>query len=464
MNKLIYDYQLERYETARFIKRVFSGFFKKTENKKPKWDNKAKFLMIVGYFQFLLLSSLLIFFSPYYIAIPTIIILWLGKFIFLVVSNIAYLPIEKKRNDKKIELAKQKIDDFHDLTKIGIAGSSGKSSVKEILDSLLQKNTLTTGEDENTLMGTAKIIGKKLDQYHKTFICEMNICKNGEIKKICELITPGIGILPSINEQHLERFKSIENTVNTKFELLQNLKVEGIGIVNLDEQLINSNLKKALPTKLIGYTLEGRENELCQQVVSAQNIFMGPKGSSFSLEISGQLYFFKSPLLGKKHLSNLIASIICAVELGKAPSGLVKTVSQLEQVQGRLEYKTYNGIHILDDTRSCNVSGYKEALHVLNMFDGSKVIATPGIFEIGHKSNEVHKLLGYLASQATDLILLIGKSDRTENIKSGALDNNFNKKNIIRLKDVDEVYKFVDKNLKERDVVLLENNLPERFL
>jgi len=464
MNKLIYDYQLEKYETARFIKRALSRYFKKTKNKKPNWDNKAKFLLIGGYFQFLLLSTLLIFFSPYYIAIPTIVILWLSKFIFLVVSNIAYLPIEKERNDKKIELAKQKIESFPNLTSIGIAGSSGKSSVKNILAGLLQENTLTTSENENTLMGIVEIIDKKLNHDQKTFICEMNTYKNGEIKKVCELITPSIGILPAINEQHLERFKSIENTIEAKFELLQNLEVEGIGIVNLDEHLINSNLKKALPTRLVGYTLEGRKNELCQQVVSAQNIFMGPKGASFSLEISGQLHFFKSPLLGKKHLGNLIAAIICAAEIGESPSNLISRVSQLEQIPGRLEYKNYNGIHILDDTHSCNVSGYKEALVVLDMFEGNKVIATPGIFEIGHKSNEVHKLLGYLASQTSDLILLIGKSDRTENIRFGALDNKFNEKNITRLKDIEEVYKFVDKNLKEGDVVLLENDLPERFL
>ena len=464
MNKFIYDYQLERYETTRFIKRVFSGFFKKAKNNKPRWDNKAKFLLIGSYFQFLLISVLLTFFSPYYVAVPVIIILWLGRFIFLVISNFAYLPIEKQRNDKNIELAKQKIDSFPSFARVGIAGSSGKSSIKEILDGLLQENTLITREDENTLVSTAKLIDEKLNKDHKTFICEINAYKNGEIKKMCELTTPKIGLLPAINEQHLERFKSIDNTVDAKFELLQNLKVEGIGIVNLDEQLINSNLKKALPTKLIGYTLEGRENELCQQVLSANNIFMGPKGSSFSLEISGQLYFFKSPLLGKKHLSNLLAAIICAVELGESPLSLVGRVSQLEQIPGRLEYKIHNGIHVLNDVHSCNVAGYKEALSTLNMFEGTKVIATPGIFEIGNKSSEVHKLLGYLASQSADLILLIGKSDRTENIRFGALDNKFDKKNITRLKDLEEVYRFVDKNLNEGDAVLLENDLPERFL
>ncbi len=422
------------------------------------------FLLAASYFQFTFISVVIIFLTPYYIAVPLVIILWLIRFLFLITSNAVLLPFEKRSNEKKINSAKAKLTSLPNLVTIGIAGSSGKSSIKEILHNLLSENTLMTSQSENTLMSTVETIENKLNKDYRYLICEMNAYKNGDIRKTCELVDPKIGILPAINEQHLERFKSVENTVKTKFELLRNLKNEGVGIVSLDEHLINDNLKKALPTQLIGYTLENGTSELCRKVVSADNISMDTKGASFSLTISDEEYFFESPLLGKNHLGNLLASIICAIEMGEKPANLVDMVRNLPQIPDRLEYKTYENIHILDDTQSSNVSGLKDALVVLSMFGGKKVIATPGIAEIGHKSDDVHKLLGYLASQVADLILLIGKADRTDNIRFGALDNSFRKEDIIRLRNISEVYSFVDKNLKEGDVVLLENDLPERFL
>ncbi len=464
MTRFLYYYQLERYETTRFVKRVFKSYFKKLGRGKIKFDGKARFVLVVALVIFLIISSALIFFTPYYLAAPIIILLWLLRFIFLLIGKLAFRPLEIRMEKKKVESVSQKLTSLPNLVTVGITGSSGKSSIKEILKQLLPQNTISSDNENDTFMSALEEIENKLTSDHKIFLCEFGELKIGEITRLCQILKPSLGILPSINEHHLDHFKNIDKTVDHMFELLQNLEAEGTGIVNLDVELVNEKLKKALPTRLIGYSLENRENELCQKVVLATDINLGTHGSDFTLTINGTEYIFHSPLLGKNHVSNLLASIICAVELGEKPDELVRKIEELEQIPGRLEYKRYKNIDVLDDTQSSNVSGFKDALGVLSLYDGKKVIATLGIEGIGHKSSDVHKFLGFITSKTADLILLIGKSDRTDSISAGAIDNNFNKKNIIRLRDVREVYRFVDKNLKEGDVVLLENSLPERYL
>jgi UDP-N-acetylmuramoyl-tripeptide--D-alanyl-D-alanine ligase len=111
-----------------------------------------------------------------------------------------------------------------------------------------------------------------------------------------------------------------------------------------------------------------------------------------------------------------------------------------------------------------NVDGFRSSLEFISKFDRKKVVVTPGIYEVGEKSKEVHKMVGFMISKVADLIILLGESHRTENIRFGALDNNFDKNKIIRVKDLDEVFRFIDKNLGDGDVVLLENDLDVRFL
>jgi|GEM_PF-4752556 len=461
MNKLLYDYQVERYETIDFTKKVFKGFFKKSRRKLVRWDTKARVLAFISYAQLILIFALLAYLAPYYVAVPLILVVFSSRFLLLIISNAVYSPFERRILAKKTLLTAQTLGNRADLTTVAITGSSGKTSVKHILQALLPSELLYTNQNENDLTSYLDLLGNGLDDRYKYLLCDINARRKGDIKNVCQLVSPKIGILTSINEQHLSRFKTIENTIQIKFEALHNLRNEGLGIVNLDDHLIETNLKLALPTRLIGYSLEDKTSELCDYVANASNIASGIDGSRFSLSFKDRELAVETSLLGKKHIGNLVASLICAIEMGEDPNILVDRVRKLSQVPNCLEHKMHGGIHVLDDTISANVSGFKEALRILSLYEGRKTMATPGIPEVGSKSSDIHKLLGYLASGTVDLIMLIGKNDMTENIKLGALDNNFKPENIIRMRDLDEVFRFVDKNLKDGDVILLENSLPE---
>ncbi len=466
MNKYIYLYQLENYETLRFLKGVYRSFFKKSKVRKIEFerDLKTKFILFFSIFIFLVISLLLLFLTPIYISAPIMALLWLLRFFLLIISEKLFLRYENRQNKKEFDAAKQKVRAFDEVVFVGIAGSSGKSSLLAILTELLGEKTATTIGTKDGLVGLVQSINQKLTLGLKQFICEMNANKPGQIKAMCVLTQPKIGILTNINEQHLERYKNIENTVSSKFELLQSLTEDGVGIVNLDNQLVRENLGKASAEKLIGYTLDGNSSQLCQKTVLVTAYEVLDYGSRFALNIAGEEYNFSTTLIGKNHLSNVVAAVICAVELGQKPEHLVEKVSNLKQIPHKLEQKIRNNIYILDNTGGSNVESFRNSLEILKMHPRKKVLVTPGIYEVGEKSNEVHKMLGYMTSGVADLIVLLGESHRTENIRAGALDHGFDKNRIIRVRDLDEVYRFVDKNLNEGDVVLLENDLDDRFV
>ena len=116
------------------------------------------------------------------------------------------------------------------LAVIGVTGSYGKTSVKFYLNTLLKAkyNVLMTPESYNTPMGVVKTVRGSLRATHEIFICEMGAKYVGDIKELCDIVHPKHGIITSIGPQHLESFKSLQNVINTKFELADALPKDGM--------------------------------------------------------------------------------------------------------------------------------------------------------------------------------------------------------------------------------------------
>jgi len=133
----------------------------------------------------------------------------------------------------------------NNLKVIGITGSYGKTSTKEFLYQILRQKykVLKTPGSYNTLFGIYKVINHELDARYDFFICEMGAYKIGEIKELCDCVLPDFAILTGINEQHLERFGKIENTIKAKFEIVETLKDKATAAINhADENVEASQL------------------------------------------------------------------------------------------------------------------------------------------------------------------------------------------------------------------------------
>ncbi|MDE7097114.1 MAG: hypothetical protein K2O47_06445, partial [Muribaculaceae bacterium] len=145
-------------------------------------------------------------------------------------------PVESSINARYRNEAVSILENMPDLKIVGITGSYGKTSTKHYLQRILSEryDVLMTPGSYNTPMGVIRTVREMMKPYNEVFICEMGAKQVGDIKEICDMVHPQIGIVTAVGPMHLESFKSMENVQKTKFELIDALPSDGIGVINND--------------------------------------------------------------------------------------------------------------------------------------------------------------------------------------------------------------------------------------
>ena len=368
------------------------------------------------------------------------------------------MPIEEGIKKRYENEARQILNDNKRLIKVGITGSYGKTSTKNIINDIIADNkmTLITPASYNTPMGITRTIRELLKPIHEVFICEMGADKVGDITYLMDFVRPKYGIVTSIGPQHLNTFHSIDNIIKEKMEEIELLPLDGVGFINLDNEYIAS-YRFTNPCKKVSVGIENENADLY-----ARNIVYSKEGSKFDVTINGEEYHFKTSLLGKHNITNILLGIGLCLELGIEIKDIVKNVSRINQVEHRLEVKKINGFTFIDDAFNSNPVGSKMALDVLSMMPGKRVIVTPGMIDLGEKEDEINRSFGEYMIDKADLVILVGEK-QTKAIKEGLLSAGFDENNILVFKTVLEAFKYVYQNLTPADTILLENDLPDAF-
>ncbi len=376
------------------------------------------------------------------------------------VANLINKPIEKFLANRFKKKAIKKLKELPSLEVVGITGSYGKTSSKNILNDILniKYNSLPTPKNFNTPVGLIITINNYLDKFNDIFIAEMGAFKRGEIKELCDLVKPKYGILTKIGVAHLESFGSQENIQKAKFELIESLPSDGIAVLNGDDLLqVNYKLKNKVKTVWIGI-----ENENVD--VRAINIKLNSDGTTFECVFKGDKnkYKFETKLLGKANIYNILAGIALGKELGLTIKQLQMGVKKVKPVEHRLELKKMGIINIIDDAYNANPDGTKMALDVLENMPGKKIVISSGMIELGNKSYELNKELGNYMSKKTDIAILLGK-EQTKPIYEGLIEKKFKKNNIYVLNNVKEAFELVNKFVDKETYVLVQSDLPDIF-
>ena len=375
----------------------------------------------------------------------------------VLLADIVNSPLEKIIKKGFIKDAKRILDGRKNLTIIGITGSYGKTSCKYFLTKLLSAkyNVLMTPASYNTPMGVVKTIREHLKNSHEIFVCEMGAKNVGDIKELCDIVHPHIGLISSVGPQHLESFKTIENVVNTKFELYDSIPDGGKVYLNYDNELIrNSKSDKDIVSFGCEY-----ENSSCL----ASNITLSEKGTDFDVTYNGVTTHFSTKLLGTHNVQNLTGCIALAIDMGVELSDIVLAVKRLESVPHRLQMIDGGNITIIDDAFNANPSGTKAALEVLGSFVGTRIIVTPGMIELGEKQAELNREFGVNCTMHCDYIFLVG-GRIADDVYDGANSTDFPKEKLLRFDKVEEAVeyaRFLESDKKK--FVLLENDLPDNY-
>ena len=380
---------------------------------------------------------------------------------FMLGANILLRPVEARINRGYYDDAAARLRSMPDLKVIGITGSYGKTSTKHYLNRILseQFEVCMTPGSFNTTMGVIRTIREYLKPYDTVFICEMGAKQPGDIKEICDLVHPSVGIITAVGEQHLESFKTIENVQRTKFELIDSLPADGLAIVNDDFEWVAN--RKVTDVECVRYAVVNTG----AAAYRAEHLEYTPHGTTFEVVCpDGRRLPISTRLVGECNVSNLLAAIICALRLGMDEEKIRYAVSRIEQVEHRLNMKrTPGGVTIIDDAFNSNPTGSAMALDVLAMMkEGKRIVVTPGMIELGSRQHELNEAFGRKIAVSADVAIVVGEYNR-EAIVAGIESVEPRSAALHTVASFAAAQQLLSTLLAPGDTILYENDLPDTF-
>jgi len=354
--------------------------------------------------------------------------------------------------------AKRILSEQAGLIRIGITGSYGKTSVKFFLDTLLRQrySVLATRDSFNTPMGLTRSIREDLQPAHRVFIAEMGARHRGDIRALCRLVQPTIGILTAVGPQHLETFKSLERVRDTKYDLIRSLPDDGFAVFYNDGAVCRElNDKTDKPKALVGQ--KGDD-------MWAEDLELGYDGSVFTLCLKdGTRLKVSTPLCGEHNVRNILLAAVTARHLGLTDVQLQRGIAQMQPVKARFKpEKQPDGSIVINNGFNANPESSRAVLNLLNTYPGRKIVITPGFVELGVLENDYHIKLGEHIAVAANIVLLIGHK-RTQPVRQGLVNKGFNPENIHVFISLKEAQAYLDTIRLPGDIILYENDLPDQY-
>jgi len=376
--------------------------------------------------------------------------------IILFISNVINKPMEIARGKKYVNRAKERLS-RENLIKIAITGSYGKTSVKNFLTTILQEKykVVATPLSFNTPLGIAKST-ELLQDDTEVFIAEMGARRVGDIRELCDIVKPNVSVLNGVIGAHLLTFGSIEKVVKTKYEVMESLSEDGLGVFTCDNENTLELYNKFSGNKI----LAGINNQGCAGVF-AKDISSSKDGSTFTLVVDGEEVACQTKLLGKHNISNLTLAVAVAKKLGLTISQIQSAIHKIEPVEHRLSLIQKNGVTIIDDAYNSNAEGIKSALEVLEFFNGRKIIVTPGMTELGLEQNKKNYDFGVMLASVVDYAFLV-EGGSCNAIRDGMVfGGGFNHNNVKIVANLTVAKDKLKDFIKEGDIILFENDLTD---
>lgn len=457
LRALVYMLQENLYDfRPYFTWYVRTGDFSKVMNrKKLVMTTKAKLLLAwlwlliaIGWLisAYLILNGLFVFLVLLVVIAPQV--LAVGLVAPLAVGTIL---IQRPREKRIVAAAKTKLA-AHKGIKIAIVGSFGKTTMKEILSAVLAegKKVAATPGNMNTPLGISRFIDR-LDGSEEVLIFELGEYYPGDIRDLCHLVQPDMGVITGINEAHLERFKSIDRTIATIYELADYLGDKPLW-VNGESKLAAENLRKGN----VAYTRKG------VGPLKVQHAKTGLAGTDFQIVGGGTKLRLHSDLLGMHNVGPLAAGVAIAENLGLHSAQIEAGITKTKPFDHRMQPAEAGGIWTIDDSYNGNPDGARVAIEFLaDLKDHRRVYVTPGLVEVGSATADVHREIGRKLAGNVDVVILVNNS-ATPFIAEGLKEKNFAGE-VLWYDDGLSCLSALSQITKPGDVVLLQNDWSDNY-
>jgi len=326
----------------------------------------------------------------------------------------------------------------------------------------LERNVLATPDSVNTPIGISRYILDHVRDETEVLVVEMGAYRRGDIAQLCEITPPNIAVLTGINEAHLERFGSIENTIAAKFEIVDHAKSDALLVMNAADPRIRSHIEEHAGRRQVSFYGEGADAAFFVESVSFDQ---EKPGIHFILsDEDGRLGEFVLPFLSDYVVGLVQASAAIAKHLGLTNEQIARGIQNLQPVEHRLRLSSKrNDIWIIDDSYNGNPAGVRAAIAALKQFEGRRrVYVTPGLVEMGTAAAEVHRKMGQELAHVVDDVALV-KNSVTPDIAKGLKDAGFNMARVHWFDSGPEMFRRLPNTFKAGDVVLFQNDWPENY-
>ena len=368
----------------------------------------------------------------------------------LLAANALEKPFSSAKNKKYLKKAEQTLHNAS-CVKIAVTGSFAKTSVKSYLAQILSSRykVIATPASYNTPLGIAKSVEGGLDC--DFFIAEMGARHTGDIAELCRLVSPDHCILTGICPQHMETFGSEQALVAAKSEIFAGTKAGGFAVYG------DVGTEKAMPyIKNLVKVPVGEHGEC-----GALDVKCTSSGTSFKLALGIRQTECLCKLLGRHNAYDVALAAAMAYKLGMSAEEIAEAVSRLKCVPHRLQPLSSGGVTVLDDAYNANVRGAEEALFVLRLFGGRKIVVTPGIVELGVLEESENAALGEKLV-GLDCVILVGDT-LVGAVKNGYLRAGGDAEKLFVLPTLEAAKKKLSSLLQQGDAVLFLNDLPDVY-
>ena len=354
-------------------------------------------------------------------------------FIPLIVAYVGSYILEKIFFISYKHKGKQRVHSIAGLKIIAITASYGKTSIKNYLYHVLKKKfkTYKTPRSVNTIGGIVLDVNRDIPLDTQIYIAEAGAREKGDIEDITMFLEPQICVIGSVGEQHIEYFKTLDNIIHTKMELLKSPRMQK-GFVH-----------ESVPIKSYE-TITKFPNNLHITKSSLDGIW-------FDVAINEKIEHFHAPILGSFNAINLTAVILVAHELGMTLDEIKLALTNLPQVEHRLQLIKAGGKVIVDDSFNGNLEGMLEAVNICSSYEGRKVIITPGLVE---STDEANILLAKEINEKFDYVILTGS------LNTQLLSAHISSEKVFILKDKSLMETTLAEQTRVGDLILFANDAP----
>jgi len=340
-----------------------------------------------------------------------------------------------------------------DLRVVGITGSIGKSTTKEMAAEVLSTRyrTLKSPGNLNNEIGLPLTV-LRLSSGHQRAVMEMGFYVPGEIAFLCDIALPQVGVVTNIGTVHAERAGSQEAIARGKSELVQALPPapEGVAILNFDDPWVRK-MEEKTKARVFFYGLSPEADLWADQVIG-----LGLEGIRFRLHYSCETLHVKIPVIGRHSVHTALRAAAVGLAEGMHWQEILEGLSQGHTQLRLAAVRSENGALLLDDTYNASPESMLAALNLLDELEGRKVAVLGDMLELGPYERGGHEMVGLRAAQVANVLITLG--ERAHMIAGAARRAGMKKNAIFEFDEIDPLMEWLKANLSKNDAVLIKGS------